>query len=487
MSVGQRKQRIRFEKAAAGPRKEYVRKQRQLRAAAARQAKQEERRKRRIEAAKRFSVRASLCALGRHIQKMRCFRMLYLTVKISQKTVEYSPVDKLVDCMIGMMAGIAGVVGVNTRVRTDVVLCLCFGRTGCAEASVIHDTLDACNGENVEQLQDVLKEQLAEHGECVRHFGRRGPLVLDVDLSGKRAGRKAEGSTKGYFAGRPNVRGRQLVRVYASQYDEIVCQWMMPGNTNSSVVLKEAVERAEKMLGLTEEQRKRTLIRADSGFGTDENINWLLWKGYEVLIKGYSSSRAGKLSRSVTQWEQTTQPGRYIGLPSRGHRYGRRTVQVVVRMEKESKKKKGEKEVSYHVLVSTLCDRSPEELIRLYDARSGHPESSFQQDSQGLRLTRRQKRRMEAQQMLVGLAQMAHNLLVWARRWAKEQAHATALGQCGILRWVRDALAIPGLVEVGKMGVRITLRASHPLSRGFVQAFSGIFGNSGTTLSLGEI
>ncbi len=73
-----------------------------------------------------------------------------------------------------------------------------------------------------------------EHGGCTHHPFRRSRLILDIDFSGQEAGKQAEGSAKGYLP-RKNKRGRQLVRVYASQYDEIVCQWMMPGNTGQEM------------------------------------------------------------------------------------------------------------------------------------------------------------------------------------------------------------------------------------------------------------
>lgn len=490
MCVGQCKQRKRFRRAPVAPRRGYRQGNGPAARGNARSGKKQKPAQERMEGKARFSSHASLCALGRHITGMRSFQSLYATVQIAQKKVVYQPVDKLVDCAIGLMAGISAVSQINTTVRADMVLCLCFGRLGCAEQSVIQNTLDVCLPENVTQLQKVLMEQLQEHGACVRHNFARKLLELDIDLSGKLAGAKAEGSTKGYFARARNARGRQLVRVLASQYDEIVCQWMVPGNTNSNLVLKDAVERAEAVLGLTLRERQRTLIRADAGFGTDENIEWLLSRGYEVLVKEYSASRSAKTARSVTRWEGTQQPGRDIGIPEAPHVYSRSTVQIVVRKPKKKKVKEANEvqaRWSYHVLISTLCGRPAQELVRMYDARGGHPESSFQQDKQGLKLTKHQKKRMDAQQMLVGLAQMAHNLLVWARRWAKDATHECGMAHWGLLRWVRDVLAIPGMVDVGSEGAHIVLRAAHPLSSSFIQAFRPLLVRSGTRLSLGEI
>jgi len=51
-------------------------------------------------------------------------------------------------------------------------------------------------------------------------------------------------------------------------------------------------------------QRRQVLIRLDAGFGSDDNINWLLHRGYHVLSKGYSGKRATAFARQVRQWQQ---------------------------------------------------------------------------------------------------------------------------------------------------------------------------------------
>jgi hypothetical protein len=59
----------------------------------------------------------------------------------------------------------------------------------------------------------------------------------------------------------------------------------------------------ERVLGLTLAQRRRTVLRLDGGFGTDANLNWALWQGYQVLAKGYSGKRANAFARAVPRWE----------------------------------------------------------------------------------------------------------------------------------------------------------------------------------------
>jgi hypothetical protein len=55
--------------------------------------------------------------------------------------------------------------------------------------------------------------------------------------------------------------------------------------------------------------------------------------------------------------------------------------------------------------------------VYFYDQRGGGVETSVKGDKQGLGITKRNKKRFEAQQMLVQLASLAHNGLVWGRHW----------------------------------------------------------------------
>src|SRR5207247_9755303 len=99
-----------------------------------------------------------------------------------------------------------------------------------------------------------------------------------------------------------------------------------------------------------------------------------------------------------------------------------------------------------------------------YDLRGGAVETSVKEDKQGLGITKRNKRRFPAQQVLVQLNALAHNVLVWAKRWLSRAAPEAA--RYGIQRMVRDLLAVAGAVEFDAAGgiVRILLNEADPLA-----------------------
>src|SRR5437899_2483067 len=68
--------------------------------------------------------------------------------------------------------------------------------------------------------------------------------LLDVDISGWPCGKKAACATKGYFAKQRNRRGRQMGRVLASHYDEVVTDRLYPGTTQLATALPDLVTAA---------------------------------------------------------------------------------------------------------------------------------------------------------------------------------------------------------------------------------------------------
>jgi hypothetical protein len=97
-----------------------------------------------------------LAMVGMSIQQMGIWEMIGQRVTIQQKTVTHSPLQKLQDAFINIMAGGQGIVEVNQRVKPDGSLLAAFGREQCADQSVVSATLNACRAENVEQMRQAM-------------------------------------------------------------------------------------------------------------------------------------------------------------------------------------------------------------------------------------------------------------------------------------------------------------------------------------------
>jgi hypothetical protein len=395
-----------------------------------------------------------LCALGHYLQTQGVLEPL-CGVQIAQKTLKHSPTHKIIDVLIGILSGCKALYEIDCRVRPDVPLQRAFGRDRCAEQSTIQRTLNAFTEENVVQLREAVEAIGRENWAVFSHDFEREMLTLEVDLTGLRASKSSEGSTKGYFSGERNATGRQLVRVSTPDYGEVIFEKLYPGNTNSCEVLKGTMKEVERILGFQQapKKRKRTLVRIDGGFGTDANLNWLMWRGYEFIAKGYGGKRAASLAASVPEdgWREGPTKSQLLGVPSTPHRYARKSKSVLRRWFDE----KGKPHQDY--LVCSLHELGAAQIATLYDGR-GAMEVDIRGDKRGLGIENRRKKSFHAQQAVVLLAQLSHNLLIFFKRWFLGGTKAQKLG---VERLVREVMRMPAEVEVGRRGKKVRLKLPH--------------------------
>ncbi|HKX27093.1 MAG TPA: hypothetical protein VJ302_05305 [Blastocatellia bacterium] len=67
-----------------------------------------------------FTPRASLAALGVKLKSLGLFEVIGNHVRIRQKTVKHTPIEKLTDAFITILSGAHGLVEINTRLRSDI-------------------------------------------------------------------------------------------------------------------------------------------------------------------------------------------------------------------------------------------------------------------------------------------------------------------------------------------------------------------------------
>ena len=84
-----------------------------------------------------FSPTASLAAIGVKVKQLDLFGPIRTRMQIKQKTIKYTPADKLYDAFISLLAGAHGLVEINTRLLADPALQHSFGRSAFAEQSVV--------------------------------------------------------------------------------------------------------------------------------------------------------------------------------------------------------------------------------------------------------------------------------------------------------------------------------------------------------------
>lgn len=471
---------------------------------------------------KMHSQHALLCLIGQKAQELNLLEPLHKLIKIDQKTLRHSPTEKLTDAMLAIACGAEALSQINTLLRADTAVSRAWGRQRCADQSSVQETLSACTATNIDEMQEVLHEIYRKLGRASNHDYTTGPLIVDIDLTGLPCSKNYAGASKGYFANsKKGTTGRQLCRVNASQYDEIIYQQVLPGNASSSDLasLKKVLTATLQMLGLNAEQKQKgeLLIRLDGGFGTTDIIEYLLSEGYQFIVKLHSASRSKKLGQAIKEdeWHCDHNGLRWaslLGDQATGLYTNSSSTQpatlpnlqlIAVRCKREENDKpKSKKEVKaktkseyvYTILalrreaIKRAEDLTQEVLLEqlaFYDDRATIESASFRGDKQGLKLIKRRKSSLYGQEMLILLAQLVHNLVVWARDWLSQEE--PRLAELGIKVWIRDLFAMPGRIKfkAGRI-VKVHLCQGHQYARRFFEALAHFFAKSEIRLFLSE-
>ena len=227
-------------------------------------------------------------------------------------------------------------------------------------------------------------------------------------------------------------------------------------------MLLDAVESLERVLGLRPEHRQQICLRVDAGFGTDNNLNWVLRQGYQLCAKNNSGRRAGAWGAQVQEWQVVEPDHRWVALSPQQLHFCVPTRTLALRWLDHRKNK-----YKHALFVVTDLNASPLEICHLYDLR-GAAEIEIRNDKQGLLLTHRRKRLWHAQEILILLNDLAHNFLSMFRATALVQ---TPLATFGPSRLIQEVLNIPGeLIFECDCLSEVRFSQDHPYSKVLLEA-----------------
>ena len=407
-----------------------------------------------------------LVALGFFVREHDLWAPIRHRVYLDGPTHCLQPIDALYDMWVGILAGCEVVAQVNTTIRADPLLARAWGREQFHEQSTISRILNACSPLQVIQMREASESLFHWLGQAHRHDFRNGLLRLDIDLTGMPASKRAEGSTKGYFSRRRNIYGRQLVRIGATDYREIIASLLYPGSQTSLASLQIAVLALERVLYMNPKRRQNTLLRIDGGFGSDDNLAWVLGRHYQLIAKGYSGKRAAAYARRVKHWTEIRPGERWVARSPVQLAFPMPTQTIVVRWLTPKR------HFRHALYISTDLVATPIEVAETFDDR-GAGEVEIQADHTGLLLRRRQKRCFAAQEMLVLLNDLAHNWLAWLYAWVLKNSLFNGFGP---KRIIRDLLTIPGeaLIANDEL-IELRLKASHPYAAAMVDVLEHLW------------
>src|SRR5918911_249969 len=115
------------------------------------------------------SSHASLCALGAYLRQVGFFAPLEARVHIKQKVCKYTPIQKVEMVFVALLAGAKAIAHTGTTLRIDPALQRAFGLPGCADQSVLAETLNAATDQDVADLRGAVEALLQQHSQAGRH------------------------------------------------------------------------------------------------------------------------------------------------------------------------------------------------------------------------------------------------------------------------------------------------------------------------------
>lgn len=245
-----------------------------------------------------------------------------------------------------------------------------------------------------------------------------------------------------------------MARVHAPQYHETLFSHLYSGNQPNNPAYIPTLKALDGFLGLAVEAKRRTIIRNDAGFGSDQNVNYALDEDWQYVGKGFSGARASNLAAKVTEpdWEDLGHQ-RWVARPTTYPTYIRPVQYLLIRWLT------AQGLTRYASILCSILDWSPAEVIRHYDDR-GSCETEIQADKGGLKMRKRRKQHLGAQEALILLTDLAHNLVAWSSGWMFSDS---LLARFGTTRLIEDVFALNGrLIFRQDELVEVQLNQHHP-------------------------
>lgn len=184
-------------------------------------------------------------------------------------------------------------------------------------------------------------------------------------------------------------------------------------------------------------------------------MNSALQADWQVLTKSSGGRRPAALARQVADeaWLELRPNDRWVACVEAPVTFVQPVQWLALRWRTQRS------ELKQAVVVCSVEAWSPAEVIQHYDAR-GACETEIRSDKSGLQLDRRRKKVWEAQEALILLTDLAHNLLAWASQWMFPTG---PLASFGTTQLIQDVLMLPGrLIFQEQRLVEVQLNTRHP-------------------------
>ena len=110
-----------------------------------------------------ISITGFLIPCGLYAQKIGLFDLFERHLKIDMKTVKYSPIDKVIELFVSIIAGCPDNKTINNRLVPDRLSASAWNLERFADQSQVNILLHRVNRENLQQLEEAYQEIFTDH------------------------------------------------------------------------------------------------------------------------------------------------------------------------------------------------------------------------------------------------------------------------------------------------------------------------------------
>ena len=374
-------------------------------------------------------------------------------VKVKMKEVNYTVHQKMITLLLSIIMGCKYTSDVNHKLVPDTVAANMFDMKRFPDQSQINELIRRIDEKGIEQLASVHHQMFMQNAQCL---SVPGFVVVDIDQSGLIAsGKTYEAAQKGYFSKKKNQKGYQLSAAFCGESSETISLYLDPGNTHCSARFDDLVK--DTLVKLSDVAKEhRLILRIDSGYGSDDNINKIRDKVLFVA-KAYSTVRAANIAKTIKKedWKEVNGCVDVFELPiMKGLRH------IVVR----TLTSKGSFE--YTMLVSNIPSgrMSAIEMFHFYNKRQTI-EAFFKTCKNVYHIKNLRTRKFNGIYAFLWFVFISHNLLSWFKSTVLSD---TELEGIGTKTLIEKLGFITAEVKQTAQTIIVTLPGINALARKFV-------------------
>ena len=116
-----------------------------------------------------FSVTGFLIPTGHYAQKIGLIDLFKEHLRIKMKTVHHTPVEKIIELFVSMIAGCPDIKTVNNRLVSDKLAAVAWCQKQFADQSRVSEVLHRVTPENLLQLEEIFHTLFCQQSLARRH------------------------------------------------------------------------------------------------------------------------------------------------------------------------------------------------------------------------------------------------------------------------------------------------------------------------------